>query len=304
MTPDITISIISADNLRLLLPCLQSVFDNTHRASLEIFVVDNASTTEPLAETVKAAYPQVTVIRNEVRRGFSTNNNLALQHGNGRYLMILNDDTLIKDGALDYLIEFMDTHPAAGAAGSYLLNPDGSFQAAFARFPNPFLEAIWPATNWSREAPPDATPYEVDSVCGAAMIVRRAASNQVGLLDPNFDPIYSEEVDWCRRIKRGGWKIYTLPRAQIVHYGSVTMNRAMPRKYELLLSHKVLYFRKNHGRAAAFVYRTTLFFATALKLAAWGMRNTLHPSSAAQEKRDLHAYILRRWGTLSGTTTR
>jgi GT2 family glycosyltransferase len=303
MTPDVTISIISADNLKLLMPCLRSVFGSTHRTSLEIFVVDNASATEPLAETVKAVYPQVTVIRNEARRGFSTNNNLALQRGNGRYLMILNDDTVVKDGALDHMIEFMDKHPTAGAIGSYLLNPDGSFQAAFARFPNPFLEAIWPATNWSRGAPLNAAPYEVDSVCGAAMLVRRAASNQVGLLDPNFDPIYSEEVDWCYRIKQGGWKIYTLPRAQIVHYGSVTMNRAVPHKYELLLSHKVLYFRKNNGRAAAFIYRVTLFCATALKVIAWGVWNTLRPSQAAQEKRDLHAYILRRWGTLSTTTT-
>jgi hypothetical protein len=298
MTPDITISIISADNLRLLLPCLQSVFENTHRASLEVFVVDNASPTEPLAETVKAAYPQVTVIRNETRQGFSTNNNRALQHGTGRYLMILNDDTVIKDGALDDLVEFMDAHPAAGAAGSYLLNPDGSFQAAFARFPNPFIEALWPATNWSREVPRDTASYEVDSVCGAAMIVRRAASDQVGLLDPHFDPIYSEEVDWCYRIKRGGWKIYTLPQAQIIHYGSVTMNRAVPHKYELLLSHKLLYFRKNKGRVAASIYRITLFFTTAFKVMTWAGRNMLRPSPFAKEKCDLHAYILRRCSKL------
>lgn len=292
MSPDLTISII-ADNAKLVIPCLHSVFEHTRQASVEVFLVDNASS-DNTGNTVQAVFPQVEVIRNETRLGFSTNNNLALQRGTGRYLMLLNDDTLVKEGALDQVIEFLDAHRAAGAAGNYLLNPDGSFQAAFARFPNPIIEGLWPATLWSQEAPLDSAPYEVDSVCGAAMIVRREAADQVGLLDTHFDPIYSEEVDWCYRIKQAGWKIYTLPQAQVIHYGSVTMNRAVPRRYELLLSHKVLYFRKNKGRLAANVYRLLLSGSTLVKVVIWTLKNLLRPSEEAREKRDLHRLILGR----------
>ncbi len=292
MSPDLTISII-ADNVKLVIPCLQSVYDHTHHLSVEVFLVDNASG-DNTGSAVKAAFPQVEIIRNETRLGFSTNNNLALQRGTGRYLMLLNDDTIVKDGALDRLIEFLDAHPETGSAGSYLLNPDGTFQAAFARFPNPIIEGLWPATLWSHEAPLDSAPYEVDSVCGAAMVVRREAADQVGLLDTHFDPIYSEEVDWCYRIKRAGWKIYTLPQAQVIHYGSVTMNRAVPRRYELLLSHKVLYFRKNIGGLAANTYRVLLMSSTLIKVITWSVKNILQPNEQAREKRDLHRYILTR----------
>jgi GT2 family glycosyltransferase len=292
MAPDLTIAII-ADNARLVIPCLQSVFDYTQRINLEVFLVDNASA-DKTGAIVKAAFPQVEVIHNETRLGFSTNNNLALQRGTGRYLMLLNDDTIVKDEALDRVVEFLDAHSQAGSAGCYLLNPDGTFQAAFARFPNPIIEGLWPATLWSKEAPLDSAPYEVDSVCGAAMIVRRATADQVGLLDTHFDPIYSEEVDWCYRIKRAGWKIYTLPQAQVVHYGSVTMNRVVPRRYELLLSHKVLYFRKNVGNIAAATYRIMLMGSTLVKVVMWSVKSWLRPNEQAREKRDLHRYILTR----------
>ncbi|MBN1138228.1 MAG: glycosyltransferase family 2 protein, partial [Anaerolineae bacterium] len=235
LQPDLTISVVSADNRNLLLPCLQSIYETTHNSNLEIWVVDNAST-DGTAAAVRAAFPEVRLIHNEARQGFSTNNNLVLGQGLGRYLILLNDDTLMKDGALDRMIEFMDNHSEAGAVSCAQTNPDGSWQHAFAYFPNPFIEGLWPAANWShllmrgREE-----PFEVDWVCGAAMLVRREVIGQVGVLDTAFDPIYSEEVDWCYRIKQAGWKIFVLPDAQIIHYGGQTMNRAMPRKYELLL---------------------------------------------------------------------
>lgn len=288
--PDLTISIISADNLDLLLPCLRSVFTATHQTTLEVFVVDNASG-DHTAAAVEAEFPQVKVIRNTTRLGFSTNNNLVLSQGQGRYLMLLNDDTLVLEGALDRLVAFMDAHPEAGAVGSYLLNPDLSFQVAYASFPHPVMEAIRPATNWVfRKAQQQHDPLEVDSVCGGAMLVRRETVEQVGMLDSAFDPIYSEEVDWCYRIKQAGWRIHSLPQSRIIHYGSVTMNRAVPRKYELLLSHKALYFRKNRGNFAAAIYRFTLGVVTAGKTAWWSARSLLDKRYI--ELRDLHWHLL------------
>ena len=200
MLPDLTISIISADTLDQLLPCLDSIFANTSGVDLEVFVADNAST-DSTVDAVYRAYPQVNIIRNETRLGFSTNNNRVLTQGRGRYLMLLNDDTLVTDGALDEMVSFMDRNSGAAAVGAYLLNPDGSPQSSYAAFPRPFIEAVWPASNWPHPiARKSFAPFQVDSVCGAAMLVRRAILDDVGLLDSKFDPIYSEEVDWCYRI--------------------------------------------------------------------------------------------------------
>jgi N-acetylglucosaminyl-diphospho-decaprenol L-rhamnosyltransferase len=302
--PDLTLSVISADNLELLLPCLRSVFASTHRVSLEVFVVDNASTDGTAAavraEFPRAEFPGVHVLRNETRLGFSTNNNLVLHRGQGRYLMLLNDDTVVLEGAPDHLVDFMDAHPEAGAAGAFLLNADGSFQPAFARFPRPVIEGLWPVGAWSHQLMRGSDrPLEVDSVCGAAMLVRREVIEQVGVLDTAFDPIYSEEVDWCYRIKQAGWRIYACPQAQIVHYGSQTMNRVVPRKYELLLSHKMLFFRKHAGPGAASAYRLSLGISTAGKVLWWTLAG-LWPKDRqrSRERRELHWYLLRRLPSL------
>lgn len=295
MQPDLTIAIISADNLSLLLGCLRSVFASTHYTVLEVYLVDNASN-DATSAAVQAEFPLVKILHNDSRLGFSTNNNLVLRQGTGRYLMLLNDDTLVQDGALDILVSFMDGHPEAGAAGSFLLNPDRSFQSTFAFFPHPLVEALWPSANWShlvlRE---QQAPFEVDSVCGAAMIVRRAVVESVGVLDTAFDPIYSEEVDWCYRIKQAGWKIYAVPQSRIIHFGSQTMNKAVPRKYELLWSHKLLFFRKHKGTVSAAIYRVLLGFSTGVKLLYWTIRKSI---SRNEEdillKRELHRYLFKR----------
>ncbi len=295
LRPDLTVSIISADNLDLLLPCLRSVFANTHRIRLEVFLVDNASA-DGTAAAVETEFPQIKIIRNATRLGFSTNNNLMLRQGQGRYVMLLNDDTLVSDGALDGMVDFMDTHPDAGAVGASLLNPDGSLQQSFARFPHPLLEGLWPVTNWSYRSLRQASrPFPVDSVCGAAMVVRRTVLDQVGLLDTAFDPIYSEEVDWCYRIKEAGWQIHALPQTHIIHYGSQTMNRAVPRKYELLLSHKALFFRKHGGRGAATAYLLSLTLSTKAKLVWWSTLGRLASGrETSKERRKLHWHVLRR----------
>jgi GT2 family glycosyltransferase len=102
-------------------------------------------------------------------------------------------------------------------------------------------------------------------------------------------------VDWCYRIKQAGWQIYALPQARIIHYGGQTMNRVMPRKYELLLSHKVLFFRKHSGARAANVYRVILGLSTMIKLAWWTFIALLQGGrQISTERMQLHWYLLKR----------
>jgi GT2 family glycosyltransferase len=269
MSPDLTISIVSSDNFEQLCQCIDSVFTETNAYSFEIYVIDNCSK-KGFKRNITSRFPEIKLLVNNRVLGFSTNNNRVLSKSNGRYLMLLNDDTVVTSGALDRLVSFMDDHREVSAIGASLLNLDGSIQPSFGFFPNPFLEAIWPVINWTRFIVGSRkTPFQVGFVHGAAMMVRRNVITRVGLLDTDFDPIYSEEVDWCYRIQDQGGRIFHHPKAEIVHFGSQTMNRIIPHKYILLLSHKYLFFKKHYGVRSASVYRNTLLFTTSVKLAFW-----------------------------------
>jgi hypothetical protein len=267
------------------------VFGSTHTVSLEVFLVDNASADGTRA-AVEAEFPQVKVIRNAARLGFSTNNNLVLRQGQGRYQMLLNDDTLLLDDALDLMVWFMDELPGAGAAGAFLLNADHSPQLSISRFPHPLWEAFWPTRNrYGRQSLASVEPLEVDCVSGAAMMVRRQVIEEVGGLDTQFDPIYSEEIDWCFRINQAGWRIYAIPGARIVHYGGQTMNKVVFQKYRLLFAHKALFFRKHRGAGAAAVYRAALIFVQLGKLGWWAGRGIVRKGDSDRIK--LHWRLLR-----------
>jgi GT2 family glycosyltransferase len=293
MVRDLSISIINTDNRDQILDCLRSVYANTHHISLEVIVVDNAST-DGSVEAIATEFPEVKLIRNKVRRGFSTNNNLALSQATGRYLMLLNDDTIVQPGAFDRMIEFMHIHSIVGAAGPQLLNPDGSIQQSIGFIPHPLFEAFRPVSSFLRPLNwRPVVPVPVDVISGACLLVRREVVDQVGLLDANFDPLYSEEIDWCYRIRETNWQIYYLPQAQVIHLGSQTMNRVPLHKTERLLEKKALFFRKHYGRGATWLYKLGLLASSLTKVFLWALL-VLPKGETAKQKVAVHWYISRR----------
>jgi N-acetylglucosaminyl-diphospho-decaprenol L-rhamnosyltransferase len=196
------------------------------------------------------------------------------------------------DNALDVLVSFMDDHPGAGAAGAFLINPDDSPQLCVSRFPHPLWEALWPTYNrYGPQVFESVHPVEVDCVSGAAIVVRRQVIEEVGMLDTRFDPIYSEEIDWCFRIHRAGWQTYVVPAARIVHYGGQTMNKTVFHKYRLLLSHKALFLRKHYGAGSAALYRAALIAAQTGKVVWWAARSAARKGGSDQLR--LHWRLLR-----------
>jgi N-acetylglucosaminyl-diphospho-decaprenol L-rhamnosyltransferase len=135
MHPDISIVIVNWNTRELTLACLESLCAALEAYRSEVWVVDNASHDGSVA-AIRAAYPQVKLIENNQNVGFAAANNQALQQANGRYLFLLNSDTLCKAGALSRLIHYADQHPQIAMLGPKLLNADGSFQPSFADFPN------------------------------------------------------------------------------------------------------------------------------------------------------------------------
>ncbi len=208
---------------------LSSVLAAAEGLAVEIFVVDNASV-DGSADMVAEEFPQVKLICNEANVGFAAGNNVALRQVTGEYVLLINTDTIVRRDALRTMVEFLDAHPEAGACGCKILDPDGTLQLDSRRgFPTP-LAAFCKMSGLSRFFPkhpliahyhmtyldPEQTA-EVEVLSGSCMMVRKAAMDQVGLLDEDYF-MYGEDIDWCYRFHQAGWKIYYVPTTSIIHF--------------------------------------------------------------------------------------
>ena len=208
---------------------LNSVLAAAEGLEAEIFVVDNASA-DGSADMVAEEFPQVKLVCNEANVGFSAGNNVALRQVTGEYALLINTDTIVRRDALHAMVEFLDAHPESGACGCKILDPDGTLQLDSRRgFPTP-LAAFCKMSGLSRLFPkhplmaryhlthldPEQTA-EIEVLSGSCMMVRKAAMDQVGLLDEDYF-MYGEDIDWCYRFHQAGWKIYYLPTTAIIHF--------------------------------------------------------------------------------------
>ncbi len=231
----------------------------------ELIVVDNASP-DGTAAWLRTAWPAVRLIASATNLGFGRANNRGMAIARGDWLLLLNPDTVVQPGALDTLLAFGDSHPAAGVIAPRLRYGDGSLQRNAFRFPGPLQVAldVFPLHPRLLESPlngrypaerqADAAPFLIDHPLGAALLVRRAVVDTVGGFDEGFF-MYAEEVDWCRRIRAAGWEIWQVPAAEIVHLaGQSTRQRAGQMTVELWRA-RYRYFAKHRGRAVNRVVR-------------------------------------------------
>lgn len=252
---DLSISIVNTSNWKYLEPCLVSIIETVKKSSYEILVVDNASD-DGSAEYVKREFPHVILAVNERRYGFAKNNNLNLRSSHGRYLMLLNDDTIVLENALDNAVAYLDRNPDVGAVGCKMVNPDGTIQYTSARQFYTVLDALWIETGLSDRFKQSRvfsahtlghwnhnTLREIDFPLEAGMIVRSQVVAQVGLLDERFF-MFGEGLDWCKRIKRAGWKIMFLPDCPIVHFGGATNRKSSIKMFIQHYKSVYLYFKK------------------------------------------------------------
>ena len=266
--PDLSISIINTNNREIALQCLESVFATRGELNLQVIVVNNACT-DSSTEAIHRCFPQVEIIEQQQISGFSTNNNLVFSRANARYLLMLNDDTIVHQDALQKMVDFMDKHPEVGVLGPKLLNKDGSWQPSFGYKPHPIYEGLSPLLEYIHPRKYTERPLIVENVSGACMFVRSAVAQKIGYLDTQFDPIYSEEIDWCYRIVKAGFKICYLPDAAVTHLGGSTMNRVTMQRFIRIHEKKALFFRKHYSKFAVFTYKATLMVANFIKLLYW-----------------------------------
>lgn len=269
---DLSIIIVSWNVRDLLLQCLDSIFENQTASTFEVLVVDNASTDGSPIQ-IKKRFPQVHLIENDNNVGFARANNQAISVSKGKYLLLLNPDTRVYVGALDHLVQFLETHPTAGAAGSRLLNPDGSLQPSCFPFPTLgrefwrlfHLDKILPLALYRQNTWDIDAPRQVDVVQGTSLILRRAALDKVGLLDESYF-VYTEETDLCYRLHKAGWSLFWVPKSCVVHYGGQSTRQIAQQMFISLYRTKTQYFRKHYGKLSAWLYRVILFCASLFRL--------------------------------------
>jgi N-acetylglucosaminyl-diphospho-decaprenol L-rhamnosyltransferase len=256
--PDISVVIVSWNTRELLLRCLGSLSDDAGASglSIEVLVVDNASN-DGTPDAVREHEPGTRLIEMPENRGFATATNAGMRQATGAAILVLNPDSELEPGAMRALWNTLHASPRVGLVGPLLLNSDGSFQSAGYRFPglrqiffdlfplHPRL--VGSGLNGRFPIGDGRTPFAIDHPLGACMLVRREVIDQVGMLDEVFF-LYSEEIDWCRRIKDAGWLILTAPLARVVHHGGQSTRQTPRRMYEQLHRSRGIYFRRYHSR--------------------------------------------------------
>jgi len=248
----VSVIIVNWNTRALLLECLESVHRTLDAIPFEVLVVDNASVDDSVV-AVRAAYPSVKVMANNQNRGFAAANNRALKQMAGRYALLLNTDTILTQGAVKTLIDFMEKNGNAGMVCGQLLNRDGTRQNSFANFPGVWsllfneslLSLLFPG-RFPGKRTQTAEPMEVDSCIGACMMVRKAAIDAVGLLDEAYF-FFFEETDWAKRMQQWGWRVFFLPTARIYHLQGQSVGHHVKSR-KLFFRSRYTYLKKWHQK--------------------------------------------------------
>jgi len=302
---ELSIIIVNWNTKEYLLPCLREIFERGQGMSREVILIDNGSG-DGSGDEVKKSFPSVHVIKNEENLGFAKAVNQGLKNSSGRYILLLNPDTQVKNGTTERLVSFMESSSDAAVAGAQLLNADGSKQNSIANFPSLATELLnkrllrWlfpkkfpgKGRNYSE-------PIEVDSIIGACMMVRREAMEQVGLLDEDYF-LFLEETDWCYRIKKAGWKVYHLPQAEIYHYQGKSAEREKKKAKIEYYRSRYHFFKKNRGRLQEFILLLGLMIRLCIEMILMSLGCFFTFWTIKEWKRKLSIYVYLLWWHLRG----
>lgn len=227
---DISIIFVNYKTKDLTINAINSVIEKTEGIEYEIFVVDNASNDGSI-EAIEQKFPNIKIIKSPINGGFGYANNLAIKRANGKYIFCLNTDTLLVNNAIKIMFDFMekDENQNIAVCGGQLLNKDYSYQNSYGYFPTLFNMIVKFGFLRNKYLIPKLENVNkcVDTIIGADIFFRKSVLDLIGLFDENIF-MYGEEIELCYRIKREGYNIFFLPKAQIIHYGQASSNIENP----------------------------------------------------------------------------
>jgi len=305
---DVSILIVNYNTCDLLRQCLRSIFMEDQGLELEVLVVDNGST-DRSGEMVTREFPEARLIRNSRNLGFSVANNTAMREARGRFLLLLNSDTIVLPGTLRRIVDYLEQNPEVGVAGCRLVRPSGEIDYACRRsFPTPLvsltrfvrLNRLFPRSRlfarYNLTYLEERGTYEVDSVVGAFMLLRREVVDEVGGLDEDYF-MYGEDIDWCFRIKRANWKVAYVGDTDIIHYKGASSRKESFRMNYHFHRAMVLFHTKHLSRSYPAILNAAVYVGI---LARFGLLAVNHGV-----RKCLRPLVPRRWpsgrGAYDGT---
>ena len=267
----LSVVIVSYNVRELLTACIDSVVKASEGIDAEVFVVDNKSADDTV-EVISRDYPWVHLINNKENLGFSKANNIAIRQSEGEYVLLLNPDTVVAEGTLRGVVEFMDQHPEAGGTGVRMHNADGTLAPESRRaVPTPLVAArkmLGFTKRYYMSNLPWDRPGKIEVVSGAFMMLRRKAIDQVGLLDEDFF-MYGEDIDLSYRLLKGGWQNWYLP-LDIIHYKGQSTQKSDFRYVHVFYQAMLIFFRKHYSHLSIFFtmpVKVAIYFRASLALA-------------------------------------
>ncbi|MDY7108507.1 MAG: glycosyltransferase family 2 protein [Planctomycetota bacterium] len=278
--PDLSIIIVNWNARDLLRDCLDSIEANRGALGLELIVVDNAST-DGSAAMIAREFPSVHLIANGRNAGFAAANNQGLRAARGRFLLLLNPDTVVLDDALTRALRRAEADPTIGILGCQARTAPEVIQRTCFRFPSPLTTLLWvsglssrfpraPLLGWATYGPWDRrSEREVDVVSGMFMLVRREALEEVGLMDEAFF-LYAEEADWCRRFRDAGRRCVLTPEACILHvHGGGNSTEQIGAHADVHKQQGTLQYHRKHRSFAAWLTTKMLFAVSSVLRTLW-----------------------------------
>jgi GT2 family glycosyltransferase len=257
MSVEVSYCIVNTEQRVLLERCLDAIA--AEQATLpfetEVLVLDNASRDGSVG--MARAHPVTTeLIRREQRRGKAENDSALMQRARGRYCLLLNEDSELLPGATAALHAALAERERAAAAGARLLRPDRRQQPSAWRFPTPAtaLAGALFLHRWLTVESKGGAVREVDWAQSAALLVRREAAQRIGYMDPAFF-VYSDEVDFCKRLRDAGWTVLYVPQAEAIHHEQLSTGSVPRRRIVELSRNRDRYMRKHHSRLSAAIVR-------------------------------------------------
>jgi GT2 family glycosyltransferase len=279
---DVSILIINWNTRDILRGCLRSVYEQTREINFEVIVIDNASS-DGSAEMVKKEFPQIVLIENHDNRGFAAANNQGMKIAKGRYVLLLNPDTIVLDGAIQKSVAYAEDDSTIQqtcfrfpSVGNLILQKSGLCRL----FPRSGVFGREKMVGWNRD-----TEREVDVVSGMFMLVRREAIEQVGLMDEAYF-VYAEETDWCVRFHKAGCRCVFTPLARIIHLdgGSKSTEQISVKMYVQQQKSLLIFFKKQRGRASWIVAKMVYILSMLVRYAVFSGLSVLEQGGNFSKK--------------------
>ncbi|WP_407392414.1 glycosyltransferase family 2 protein [Methanobrevibacter sp.] len=268
---DLSFVIVNYQTFELTKNTIESIFRYDYSFNYEILLVDNASGDDSLARLRDYFKDNVKFIASAENNGFAAGNNQALKIAKGKYILLLNSDTVVWENTLEDIYQYMESHADVGATGCRVLLEDGQLDKACKRsFPNAknsFFKLFHIPTNskddnYNLTNLPDDEIYEIDCLTGAFMFMRAKVLDEIGLLDETFF-MYGEDIDLCYRIKQAGWKIVYYGEAIITHFKGASSKKQKSKLIYEFHRAMYIYYKKHNAKDSSFIVNFVVYVGIA-----------------------------------------